>query len=95
MHLPADNSDEAGPSQAAKPFLAHLDDLRWSLVHSLLALCAGMLVAVPFAPMIRRWLEWPLRRAGQDPASLLRTLEVAGGFAVAMACEKAASASSG
>ncbi|MBN2302371.1 MAG: twin-arginine translocase subunit TatC [Lentisphaerae bacterium] len=75
------NSENNG---SAKPFLAHLDDLRRAILWCAVAICAGIAVAVPLAPMVLRWLKMPLRAAGRDPDQFLQVIHVTGGFAVAM-----------
>jgi len=70
--------------ECVKPFLDHLEDLRWTLFRSLLALAAGLGIAFPLAPAILRALQWPLARAGLDPSVSLRTLEVAGALNLSM-----------
>ena len=70
--------------QGAKPFLAHLEDLRWTLIGCFAALAGGMAVAVPLTPGIMAWLERPLRVVTDNPGQFLRSLEVAGAFTVSL-----------
>ncbi|MDZ4200006.1 MAG: twin-arginine translocase subunit TatC [Kiritimatiellia bacterium] len=67
-----------------KPFLQHLEELRRALLGSLAALIVGMGIAIPLAPRIFRWLQIPLQRATGDAEPFLRTLDVSGGFTLAM-----------
>lgn len=73
-----------GTAGETKPFLDHLTDLRTTVIHSLLCLAAGMLVALPLAPLILRAVKAPLVRIGIDPASFLRVIHVAGGLSVTL-----------
>lgn len=78
-------SDTAAPDgQAAKPFLAHLEDLRGTLIRCIAALAVGMAAAVPLTPRIMAVLEAPLRSVTSDPNQFLRSIEVAGAFSVSM-----------
>ncbi len=68
----------------SKSFLEHLEDLRKTLMLSLVALVAGMGAVCPFAGNILDLLKHPLVLAGQDPGILLRSMDIGGGFAVTM-----------
>lgn len=65
-------------------FLGHLEELRWCLIRSLIALAVGFTVSLFFVRQLLELLEWPLRKAGLDlagsPAPVLRTLTVAESF---------------
>jgi sec-independent protein translocase protein TatC len=67
---------------AVKPFLEHLVDLRATLIKSLIALVAGVLLAFPFAPTILKIIKWPLSRAVENPDDFLQILEITGGFRI-------------
>jgi sec-independent protein translocase protein TatC len=67
-----------------KPFLEHLEDLRRALSWSATALVVGMVIAAHYAPMVLSVLKIPLKKAGVNPDTFLRTLEVTGGMSVAM-----------
>lgn len=67
----------------AKSFMEHLEDLRGTIIYSVLWLAAGMLVCIPFAPRIFSQLKQPLSLAGQDPETFLTIFSVSGGFGVA------------
>lgn len=75
------NSTETAPVQ---PLLEHLEELRWTLVKSLAAVAVAMLGSFIFAPNLLRLIIWPLQRVTGDASVYLRTLEVAGGFTLAM-----------
>jgi sec-independent protein translocase protein TatC len=78
-----DRSDNEGEG-LNKSFLGHLEDLRAMLIRSLLAVTAGMVIAIPLAPRILALLKWPLARAGKNPDDFLRLMEVTSGFTIAM-----------
>ena len=67
-----------------KLLLEHLDDLRASLLWCSVALALGMIVAIPFAPAIFRMLRAPIAHVTDHPAQFLRSLEITGGFSIAM-----------
>lgn len=52
--------DEGGP---VKSFLEHLEDLRWVLIKTLVALAVGMLICLVGANYVVSILKWPLERA--------------------------------
>lgn len=58
-----------------KPFLEHLEDLRWTLIKMVAALIAGMIVAFSFRVEIMHILQKPLRDI--DP-ELVNSLQVLG-----------------
>lgn len=80
----AERDPSAGSGQEVKPFLAHLEDLRITLIRSVLALAAGMLLAVPLTPWILGLLKAPLRVVSDNPDQFLRSLEVGGAFSVSL-----------
>jgi len=55
-----EEEDEGGP---VKSFLEHLEDLRWVLIKSVVALSLGMLICLIAAPQVVRVLTWPLHNA--------------------------------
>src|SRR5215207_6966714 len=57
----------AGPKQdgdVVKPFLDHLEDLRWTIVKMVVTLVIGMAVCFVFAADIVKLLQWPIHWAG-------------------------------
>jgi sec-independent protein translocase protein TatC len=57
----------AGPKQdgdVVKPFLDHLEDLRWTIVKMVVTLVVGMAVCFVFAADIVKLLQWPIHQAG-------------------------------
>lgn len=81
MNARAD-ADDAVPDDEPKPFLDHLEELRWTLIACFVALGIGMVIAGCAAPQLLYLLTAPLRRLGYDPQTFLRSLQVAGGFFV-------------
>ena len=67
-----------------KPFLAHLEDLRKTLIQCVVALVGGMLIAFPLAPQIFTVLKIPLKGVTDNPDYFLRSLEVSGAFMVTL-----------
>ena len=71
----------AGPKQdgdVVKPFLDHLEDLRWTIVKMVVTLVIGMAVCFVFAADIVKLLQMPIHWAGikvvgapSDPAALV------------------------
>jgi sec-independent protein translocase protein TatC len=70
--------EQADPN--AKPFLAHLEDLRKTLLRALGALVVGMCVAFPFTNKIMDLLYYPLTKNGYDPQAILVGLGVTSGI---------------
>jgi sec-independent protein translocase protein TatC len=52
--------DEGGP---VKSFLEHLEDLRWVLIKTMVAMAIGMLICLVGANYVVSILKWPLERA--------------------------------
>jgi sec-independent protein translocase protein TatC len=67
-----------------KPFLQHLEELRWTILWSLAALIIAMLICLPLVPAIFRILCVPLSRITAHPEMFLRSLEVTGAFSIAL-----------
>jgi sec-independent protein translocase protein TatC len=67
-YLPDDDDVRAGLE--TKPFLAHLEDLRWTIFRCVAALAAGICVCAFTARYILKALYVPYREAGQDPEKL-------------------------
>ncbi len=69
---------------ASKPFVEHLEDLRRTLVACLLFLIGGIVIAIPFAPVITGWLIAPIETAGLADRIALQEITVGGPIGVAM-----------
>ena len=50
--------------EVVKPFLDHLEDMRWTLMKMVGTLASAMLVAFLFRKTLAAWLLYPLRKAG-------------------------------
>jgi sec-independent protein translocase protein TatC len=66
---------EANP-EAVKPFLDHLEDLRWMLIKSGVTLAMGMAVSFAFRGPLVAVVEQPLHRVAPDVAAHLQVLSV-------------------
>ena len=82
--LPPDESQEESSSSMLKPFLEHLEDLRWTLIKMFAALGIAMVLSFFYARELLGVIIWPLRRVTEKPEEFLYTLEVTGGFTLAM-----------
>ncbi|MBU4366870.1 MAG: twin-arginine translocase subunit TatC [Verrucomicrobia bacterium] len=67
-----------------KPFLEHLADLRATLLGCLAAWGIGMAIVMPFTPRLFTLLRAPLAKITEHPEQFLRSLEITGGFSIAL-----------
>ena len=67
-HLPDDDDVRAGFE--TKPFLAHLEDLRWTIIRCVSALAVGVIICAFTAKYILQALYVPYRQTGHDPKDL-------------------------
>jgi len=65
---------------AVKPFWEHLEDLRWTLIKSIIVLFVGFNICMVFANRILQFLTAPLYRVVPNPENFLQTFDVMGGF---------------
>ena len=65
------DEDDVRAGLETKPFLAHLEDLRWTIIRCVGALAVGITVCAFSAKYILRALYHPYRMSGQDPAKLV------------------------
>lgn len=82
--LPPEPGQEEPSGSAFKPFLEHLEDLRWMLIKMIAALGIAVTLSFFFARELMAVIIWPLRRVTEKPEEFLYTLEVTGGFTLAM-----------
>jgi sec-independent protein translocase protein TatC len=80
--MPPESGEDSGGF--IKPFLEHLEDLRWMLVKMTVTLVIAMLLSFFFARELLQVVIWPLQRVTMDPKEYLWTMEVTGGFMLAM-----------
>jgi len=73
-----------GGHDEPKPFLEHLEELRWTVIGSFIALALGMAVAAPLAPLMLKLLRAPLAVVTDNPDQFLQSLEITGGFSIAL-----------
>src|SRR5277367_40162 len=66
--LPDD--DDVRTGLVTKAFLAHLEDLRWTIIRCVGALAVGVIVCAFSAKYILQALYVPYRAAGRDPKDL-------------------------
>jgi sec-independent protein translocase protein TatC len=72
-------------SALLKPFLEHLEDLRWMLIKCLAALATAMAISFSFAPQLLRIIKLPLQRLPEySQVHFLTPFEVTGAFTLAM-----------
>ena len=60
-----DGGEDKGFGGPIKPFLDHLEDFRFMVMKCVVALVAGMMIALIGSPYIVKFLTWPLERAQQ------------------------------
>jgi sec-independent protein translocase protein TatC len=75
--------DDEMPDLETKPFLSHLEDLRWTIIRCVTALLVGVIGCAFGVKLILRLLYHPYRQAGGDPAKLIN-IDVTGPFSVHM-----------
>lgn len=73
-----------GGGTVVKPFMEHLEELRWTLLRCGLAMIIGVAMALPLAPSLFAMLQQPLRAVSEHPDQFLRSLEVGGAFSISM-----------
>ncbi len=65
-----------------KSFLEHLEDLRWVIVRSCIALAIGMTISAIYTKELLQLITHPLRVAGKNPETFLRVLGVLDPFSI-------------
>jgi sec-independent protein translocase protein TatC len=79
---PSEEADDVGGE--SKTFLEHLEDLRLMLVKMVITVVVTMSSSFFFARELLAVVIWPLERVTGNAKPYLRTLEVTGGFMLAM-----------
>ncbi len=74
--LPETTDDFGGP---VKPFLEHLEDLRWVVIKVVVSVLLGMMIGLVSANHLVRFLTWPLRQSEASIAWDARPLPVVWG----------------
>jgi len=74
-----EENDEGGP---VKPFLEHLEDLRWVLIKIVVSLVVGMIICLGASPLLVAFLEHPMQEA-KIPINL-EIMSPIGGFMMSM-----------
>jgi sec-independent protein translocase protein TatC len=80
----SDSREPGAEASILKPFLEHLEDLRWMLIKMFAALGIAMFLSFFYARELLGVVMWPLQRVTERPEEFLYTLEVTGGFTLAM-----------
>jgi sec-independent protein translocase protein TatC len=83
-HLRKLDEDAPPPTHDTKPFLAHLEDLRWTIIRCLAVLVVGITICAFMVRQILHALYRPLIQSGHDPKVFLRTLSVVDPFSIHM-----------
>lgn len=65
-----DHPDRDENGDVVKPFLDHLEDLRWMFIKMITTLCTSMMVAFFFRHDLVHLVQWPMVWAGIPPESL-------------------------
>src|SRR5271154_2366935 len=71
MSPPPRPDDDDRNGLETKPFLAHLEDLRWTIIRSMVALTIGVTICAFSVKYILAALYVPYRQAGRDPKDLV------------------------
>jgi sec-independent protein translocase protein TatC len=64
------DDDDVRSGLETKPFLAHLEDLRWTIIRCVGALVVGIIICAFSAKYILKVLYRPYRQTGHDPTKL-------------------------
>jgi sec-independent protein translocase protein TatC len=82
QNRPSSDDNSREPLET-KPFLAHLEDLRWTIIRCVGALAAGICICAFGARHILEALYVPYRRTGHDPSQLIN-IDVTAPFSIHM-----------
>lgn len=75
---------EEGDEEAVKPFLDHLEDLRWTIIKMLLTVAISMVIAFCFNKQLLAIIEAPLNSIAPDLASSLKVFGVVDSFIISL-----------
>lgn len=75
---------EESDSEATKPFLEHMEELRWMLVRMAIAVSAGMGLSFCFRQQLVRIMQHPLRTVDPNLVASLRTLGVTDSLTISL-----------
>lgn len=76
--------EEGSHLEAVKPFLDHLEDLRWTLIKMVLTLALSMVVAFGFSKQLLAIIEAPLDTIAPDLSSSLKVFGVVDSFIITL-----------
>jgi len=65
---------ELPESETSKPFLEHLEDLRWTIVKMAITLILAMIICFAFRGMLVRVMQAPLHEIDQNLVSFVRSV---------------------
>ena len=77
------DDDDVRAGLETKPFLAHLEDLRWTIIRCVGALAIGVIACAFTAKYILQALYVPYRQTGHDPKELIN-IDVVAPFSIHM-----------
>jgi sec-independent protein translocase protein TatC len=78
------DDDDIHSRLETKPFLHHLEDLRWTIIRCLCALAVGVVICAFLARQILNALYQPLIATGHNPKDILRNIGVVDPFSIHM-----------
>lgn len=77
-------SREKMTGEQVKPFLDHLEDLRWTIIKIAITVVVSMVLSFVWHKELIHLLEGPLKGAGYNPKEILFTAEYAAAFMIAI-----------
>jgi sec-independent protein translocase protein TatC len=81
---PAEESDQGDFGGPVKPFLDHLEDLRWVIIKTAVALAVGMIACLCGAKFLVEFLQAPLINASGEKIMEISVIGPLSGFTVAL-----------
>jgi sec-independent protein translocase protein TatC len=76
------SAGRANEPESVKPFLEHLEDLRWMLVKMAIVLSVAMVAGFYFREELMAFIQRPLHNVGGDPSRGLKSLNPADSFTI-------------